>query len=74
LSRRLQLGSPKDMAKISYSGYRFPPEIIHQAISYDLCKGADVRALRSRNRKAVTLATGNDRSRRGSGRRRFRDG
>src|SRR5271169_853468 len=25
-------GSPKRMSKISYSGYRFPPEIIHQAI------------------------------------------
>jgi hypothetical protein len=38
LSRRQQLagalnaGWPKSMMKISYSGYRFPPEIIHQAI------------------------------------------
>ena len=29
------------------------------------CKGADVRALRSRNREAVMMATGNDLSRRG---------
>ena len=35
---------------------------------------ADVRAPRPWNRQAVTLATGNDRPRRGSGRRRFRDG
>ena len=25
-------GSPTRMNKISYTGYRFPPEIIHQAI------------------------------------------
>jgi hypothetical protein len=25
-------GSPTRMSKVSYSGYRFPPEIIHQAI------------------------------------------
>jgi hypothetical protein len=35
--RRWDCGSPdgpvaKGMKKISYSGYRFPPEIIHQAI------------------------------------------
>jgi transposase-like protein len=38
LSRRRRLvgasrvGQPRNMTKISYSGYRFPPVIIHQAI------------------------------------------
>jgi hypothetical protein len=49
------------MTKISYARYRFPPEIIPRQISYDLLQGhGRARALRSRNREAVMMATGND--------------
>jgi hypothetical protein len=55
------------MTKISYARYRFPPEIIPRQISYDLLQGhGRARALRSRNREAVMMATGNDLSRRRS--------
>jgi hypothetical protein len=47
------------MNRISYSWYRFPPEVIQQTISCDLLQGRGrAPALRSRNREAVTLATG----------------